>query len=254
MSPSRTISALLFLTLAAAHPAFADPAQPQQLTVPSFERPVAVTYFAAPGQAKHPAVLIVHGVNGVTPESLPHFTRYAQALAAAGIDAYIVAYYSEADRRGMNTMEHGARAQIFNKRLGAWIHLIADVVSYALDQPDSSGKVGLLGLSNGGFLSVTESSLDPRVTALVVLYGGIPEAMQGRIDHLPPLLELHGDADRNIPVQEGIELVKRARALGEPVEQKIYSGEGHGFDADPTSSDAQDAVDRTVAFMVKTLK
>ena len=243
---------LIALLLVIAPPsARADDAQPEKLTVPASERPVTVTRYAAAGEGKRAAVVIVHGINGITAQSMPHFVRYAQALAAQGIDAYIVAYYSRDDVSGMESMERG---HIERTRFGPWTREVADVVTYVLARPDSSGRIGLLGLSQGGFLSATESSRDPRISALVVLYGGIPETLIGRVAHLPPLLELHGDADRIVPLAAGNALVAKAKELNVPVQQTVYPGAGHGFDADPNSPDARDATSRAVGFFVQMLK
>ena len=248
LKPAILIALLLAI---APPPARADDAQPERLTVPASERPVTVTRYAAAGEGKRPAVVIVHGINGITAQSMPHFVRYAAALAAQGIDAYIVAYYSRDDVSSMESMERG---HVIRTRFGPWTREVADVVTYVLARPDSAQRIGLLGLSQGGFLSTTESSRDPRISALVVLYGGIPETQIGRVAHLPPLLELHGDADRVVPLADGNALVAKARELNVPVLQTVYPGAGHGFDADPNSADARDATARAVGFFVQQLK
>ena len=236
------------------YPARADDTPPQQLTVPASERPVTVTRFAAAGEGKRPAVIILHGNGGLTEQTMPHYARYAAALAAQGIDAYIVAYYSHADARGMATTEGEARGRLTQARFRPWTRLVAEMVNSILERPESSQRIGLLGLSLGGFLSVTESSMDPRISALVVLYGGIPPTLTNRITHLPPLLELHGDADDVVPIKMGNALVAKARELNVPAQQTVYPGEGHVFDADPDKADARDAMARTVAFFAQVLK
>ena len=149
LKPAILIALLLAL---APPPALADDAQSERLTVPASERPVTVTRYAAAGGGKRAAVVIVHGINGITAQSMPHFARYAVALAAQGIDAYIVAYYSRDDLSGMESMERG---HIMRTRFGPWTRVVADVVGYVLARPDSSQRIGLLGLSQGGFLSAT---------------------------------------------------------------------------------------------------
>jgi carboxymethylenebutenolidase len=235
-------------------PAVADEAQPQQLTVPAFERPVAVTRFAAAGEGKRPAMIILHGNGGLNARTMPHYARYAAALAAQGIDGYVVDYYSRDDARGMASTEGGARGRVAHARFRPWTLLVAEIVNYVLERPDSSQRIGLLGMSQGGFLSVTESAMDPRISALVVFYGGIPPALANRITHLPPLLELHGDADEVVPIKMGNALVAKARELNVPAQQTVYPGEGHVFDADPDKADARDATARTVGFFVQQLK
>jgi fermentation-respiration switch protein FrsA (DUF1100 family) len=44
------------------------------------------------------------------------------------------------------------------------------------------------------------------------------------VKHLPPLLELHGDADHNVPLAQGEELVKLAKMAGAEAELVRYPG------------------------------
>jgi carboxymethylenebutenolidase len=65
---------------------------------------------------------------------------------------------------------------------------------------------------------------------------------------MPPLLEIHGEADRNVPVAKGEELVKLAQAVGAQAEQIVYPGRGHGFDFSDTDPMTADAVGRVARF------
>jgi carboxymethylenebutenolidase len=65
---------------------------------------------------------------------------------------------------------------------------------------------------------------------------------------MPPLLELHGEADRNVPLAKGEALVKLAKAVGASAEQVTYLGRAHGFDFSDTDPMAADAVGRVVRF------
>ena len=171
LKPALLIALLLAI---APHPAQADDAQPQQLTIPSSEHAVTVTRYAAAGEGKRPAVIILPGNGGITGRTMPHYARYAAVLAAQGIDGYIVDYYSHDDARGMETTDGAVRGRITRARFRPWTLLIAEMVGAVLERPESSQRIGLLGMSQGGFLSVTESSMDPRISALGVLYGGMP--------------------------------------------------------------------------------
>src|SRR5215470_4543082 len=56
-----------------------------------------------------------------------------------------------------------------------------------------------------------------------------------------PLIELHGEADRSVPLMKGEELVRIAKAVGAQAEQITYPGRDHGFDFsenDPVTGDA----------------
>ena len=80
------------------------------------------------------------------------------------------------------------------------------------------------------------------------MYGGMPDAMVTVIKHMPPLIELHGEADHNVPLAKGQELVDLARAVGAQGEQVTYPGREHGFDFSDTDPMTADAVGRVVRF------
>ncbi|MGY4308469.1 dienelactone hydrolase [Bradyrhizobium sp. USDA 4369] len=171
-----------------------------------------------------------------------------------GIDAVLVSYYDAADIGPMGSSDQALRQAYFYKHLPEWSARIRDVVSFMARRDVFSGKVGLLGFSNGGFLAVTCAASDPRIDALVVFYGGIPSPVQLGLTHLPPLLALHGDADRNVSLSSGKALVDRAAALGGAADLVVYPGMGHGFDFDPIRPEAADALTRTVSFLLAHLR
>lgn len=113
---------------------------------------------------------------------------------------------------------------------------------------DSSGHIGLLGFSLGGYVAAGAAAHDPRIAALAVLYGGMPDAMAATVTHLPPLIVLHGEEDRNVPIAEGRKLVELGKAAGAETEFVPYPGKVHGFDFSDTDPSAQDAIDRVTRF------
>src|SRR5437764_1504468 len=163
---------------------------PQELSVESNGRAVALTRYAAPGEAPRSAVLILHGVSGFD-ANREAYVGLALELARNGIDAYLVSYYAPGASRSCYCFD-------------VWAATIADVTSAILRRPEAR-RVGLLGFSLGGGVAVT-SAHDPRVAALVVFYGFNPNT--ARRARLPPLLVLHGDADDNVPLRDGQDLVE----------------------------------------------
>jgi carboxymethylenebutenolidase len=196
------------------------------LVVPTNGGSIAVRVYAAPGEKTRPTVLILHDRSGPTPDH----ERYANEISAAGMNAWLFSYYSAADEEAMQSVDHSYRVEYFDKRFRDWMKTISDIAGYALAQNGSSGRLGLLGLSNGGFLAVGAAAIDKRIAAIVVCYGGIADPIKDQINRLPPLLELHGDADQVISIAEGRALVDRAKALGGEAQQLVYSGAGHSFD------------------------
>lgn len=211
------------------------------------ERPVHVTPFRAPGDAPRPAVLLLHGSLDFT-HQMPGYTRFAGALAASGLDAYLVHYYSGADLTGIHTGQN-----MFAVRLPAWSKLVSEVAGAVAKAPNCTGKVGLIGFSNGGLLAVAVTAQDPRFAAAVIYYGGMPKLAQSDIKRLPPLLIFHGDADKAMPTKTSEILADRARRIGAPCEMVVYPGEAHDF-AMRRSEATTDALARTVTFLQQNLQ
>jgi carboxymethylenebutenolidase len=223
--------------------AWATGIQSQIVSLPVPDGTVSAELYAAPGESRRPAVIILHGRQGLGP-FLAYYQRYAAALANAGIDAYLLTYYGADEIQQANNPNAEQRHAFFASRVRSWSHLISAMTGDILAGDHASGQIGLLGFSQGGFLAAEVAGTDRRITALGVFYGGIPNAVRGDITHLPPLLELHGDADGTVPLAEGKGLVDLAKSLGQPAEMVVYPGAGHGF----SGTDHADAKRRIIAF------
>ena len=245
-STLRALFAVLVL-LAFAPSADAADIAGKAMTLPATERAVKVVYFRAPGDAKRPSALLLHGAGGFD-RRIADYNRYASTLANQGIDAYLVYYYSDADERGMSE-----GADVFTNRYPAWAKLVDDLADHLLTQPLSNGKVGLVGFSNGGILATGASTLDPKINAAVIYYGTEPWPLRERAKRFPPLLVLHGDADQVIPVIAGHQLTALAEEVGAKADLVIYPGEGHGFGPDTAGKNGGDALKRTLAFLKQQL-
>jgi carboxymethylenebutenolidase len=132
--------------------------------------------------------------------------------------------------------------------IDGWVSQVRAIAEDALKQDLSSGKVGLLGFSLGGFVAVAAAS-QPLFSALVVCYGGLPDFYHHNLSSLPPLLAIHGDADQAVPVALGTALVAKANSLGGPADLALFKDEGHGFDLDLGNRDSASARGRAVSFL-----
>lgn len=218
------------------------------MMLPASERAVQVTYFRAPGQEPRPSVLLLHGAIGFESE-IANYTRYASDLANSGIDAYLVYYYSEADEQA-----RASGRNVFQTRYDAWVKLADDLADHLVKQPNSNGKVGLIGFSLGAMITAAASARDPAISAAVIYYGTLPAAEESSVTRFPPLLFLHGDADTVIPLERGRHLADLARKLGAPVEFQVYPGAHHGFGALLQTPAGSDAETRAIAFLGRELK
>ena len=225
--------------------------QIRETTQATSRGPVVVKAFLAPGQQPHPAIIVLHGSQGLE-KFRGFYQRNATQLAQAGFDTYVVDYYNEQDVACSKTVE--TRRANFSRRIGGWSQMVSDVVTEVLAQGHKARPVGIVGFSQGGYLGTSVASRDTRIAALVVYYGGIPAqrtaGSKHPITHMPPLLELHGDADTVVPIEKGKELVELTRSLGQTAEMVVYPGAGHGFNR----SAATDAEQRTLEFFRAQLK
>jgi carboxymethylenebutenolidase len=244
------LASLMFFLWLGASPRLSAAAEPvvRAVVLPTGQHPVPATLFTVPGTARRPAVIVLHGRQGLA-RFQDFYARYATALARAGLDAYLLSYYDATDAVQAQNQDNAVRQAWSRRRIPAWTQLVRASVSAILADAHCSGSVGLLGFSQGGFLAVAAAGQDPRVACLVVFYGGIPTVFQDSLTHLPPLLALHGDADTTVPLAEGTALADLGRRLGAPTEMVVFPGAGHGF----SGADALAAENRTVGFLKKQL-
>jgi carboxymethylenebutenolidase len=226
-----------------------DAKTPEEFSVEAEEGSLALTRYAADHVGKRAGVLVLHGSRGM--ELKPRaYQRYADALNAAGVDVYLVRYFTAADIQALDpkTSRGQGRDAYEAERFEGWSKRISSVVTAVLARPENSGRIGLLGFSLGGFVAASTAAHDERIAALAVLYGGMPDAMVSDVKRLPPLIELHGEADRNVPLTKGQELVKLANAVGSDAELVTYPGREHGFDFSDTDPMTADAIGRVTRF------
>lgn len=226
--------------------------QAKEMTLPATERAVKVEFFRAPGTAKRPTILMLHGGQGWggAEGRIENFREYGSELANRGFDAYMVYYYSDQDVKDRAANAPGLSI----KRFPAWAKLVGDLAADVKKMPASNGKVGLVGFSNGGNLSAHATPLDPTIDAAVVHYAGVSRVPGFEAKRFPPLLIMHGEADRRQGIELGRKLYDVAKALGGTVEFVSYPDTDHGFAQNFGTHAADDAFKRTVAFMEKYLK
>jgi carboxymethylenebutenolidase len=132
-----------------------------------------------------------------------------------------------------------------------WMETLSDALTFAAGRPGvDGGRLGVVGISLGAALGLSQAVGDPRIKAVVDYFGPVPEGSLQGAARLPPTLVLHGAADPIVPVSNARALEGFLKAKGIPHEVRIYPGEGHGF-----SGAAQaDATARAAAFLDRHLK
>jgi dienelactone hydrolase len=182
-----------------------------------------------------PAVIALHGAGG----GVSGMERYAGILAAQGFAVYILHYFDRAAIGSADEPEtHGPKMdnqpivmQKIMRNFPLWMKTLWDAISFVEKQTAVDGAhIALIGFSLGAYLSLANSAIDYRVKAVVEFFGGMPKEMNFFMRRLCPVLILHGDADKTVPVEEAYRLQKLLEKKKIPYGIKIYPGAGHGFD------------------------
>lgn len=186
-----------------------------------------------------PAVLILHGSSGLGDGTL--FYPQAKALAERGISAFVVHYFDGIPQ------SHKAAPTLHDERE----KVISEAVSYVSNQSYvDADRIGVFGLSLGGFHALSLGSRDERIQAVVNVVGAMPAEVQRRgVHRMPPTLVLHGERDRTVPVRRAHDLVNLLENVGAEHEVMIYRGQGHTFRGDAR----EDSITRTVDFFERHL-
>jgi carboxymethylenebutenolidase len=209
----------------------------------SFEsggRKISADQFLPKSSSPVPIVIALHGSGGPPEDG---GAEYAKALAGQSYIVLAVRYLE-------STGHTWAAPQEIEPNFQTWMGAIQDAMAYGLALPNHNGKVALLGFSLGAYLALSIAALDQRVQAVVDFFGGLPEVLAASLNHMPPVLILHGEQDTTVPVAEAQKLQRLFDEKKIPYEMKTYAGAGHSFHG----ADMMDAAQRTLAFLDKYLR
>jgi len=198
---------------------------------------ITVDVFSPKQPGRYPAIVILHGHGGVGEGKRSGSHALARYLAGAGYVTLVPHYFG-----GLGPSKDiwkNARA------FGVWERRVSQIVGYAARRSDvDSRRIGILGHSLGSWVALSVAARDRRISGVVEYVGGWPEWEELNPARLPPVLILHGDADRVVRVEKAYMLERIFQEAKVPYEMHIYPGAGHGFRGD----DYEDARKRTLAF------
>jgi carboxymethylenebutenolidase len=205
-------------------------------------------YFAAPGTAAAPGVVVLMEAFGLT----AHVRGVCDRLAAAGFAALAPDFL-----RGKIIAYDDVESLLGTLRALRDDTAMQDV-SASLDflsrQPQVDGKrLGIAGLCMGGRLAfLANCRFASRLKAAVAFYGGgIAPPAADRFGRVPPigeaeamqapLLLIYGGRDAAIGIDEHARLAQRLGTLGKPYSLSVYPGAEHGFCCEDRDSYRADA-------------
>lgn len=231
---------------------------------------ITVERFEPSIEGRYPAVVLLHGIDGLWRMG-DAYRASASRLARQGFVVLLPHYY---DRTGTRPEEVPALIDRFKRYLNeadnpsdnwqtvqepfdAWLEVVHGGVGYAQRRDNVAGdRVGLVGVSLGGYLALTAGTDGALpVGAIVDHFGGMPRCVRTAMKTMPPTLLLHGDRDQTVPLREALAVRDALAALHLPYEFKVYEGIGHVFmdeNGAITWAGAQalfDAETRTAAFL-----
>lgn len=214
------MGAVAGMSARASFPAFAESSGKETHTFASGGVPITVEWFSS-GQTRAPAVLLLHGAEGLALAS--GYRLAAGVLAASGFGVGFVHYLERTgDRRAMFSE--------IRRRYPIWADTVRDGLNWLVGQPEvAADRIGLVGVSLGAALAFEAAAADERVKAVVNYFGPLLEGFPQRAKRLPPTLILHGARDGVVSVDHALEWEKLLKYLRTPYEIKIYPEEGHGF-------------------------
>lgn len=225
----------------------------ETVTVPSPQgNGIMKGHFARPaGDAKVPAVLVVHENRGLN----PYIEDVARRLAVAGFMAFAGDGLTS---KGGYPGDGEKAAVLFREVDGA--KMMSDWLASARwlkAHPGGTGKVGAVGFCyGGGVVNRLAVEMGAELSAAVPFYGGQPPAADvARIE--APINAQYGEADTRITA--GWPAFQAALTANDvPNEGHIYKGAQHGFHNDTTprydEAAAKEAWQRTLDWFNRYLK
>ena len=216
--------------------------QPENLRYSSSRRTVAVDLVRPEQDGLHPAVILLHGRAGLALYA-SRFAKLESALLARGFIVLIPHYF---DASG-----DSEPPEVTPERFERWRQALADALAFASHQPGvDPTRIGVVGVSLGGFLAGVQPVQDVRIAALVSESAGVSTWFPRSPSRMPPLLVVHSRRDPTVPLADALRLAQTARRLGTEPEIALYEGSEHLLEGDV----AHAANERVVGFLETALR
>ncbi len=206
--------------------------------------------------AKRPAILILHGASGIGDGAF--YRSAAEVFAERGYVTFMPHYLAASPAKTGPTKEPTSKPTTSPKRssasataknppktptkaakdptpngdvragFGVQEKILLDALEQVAANPyvDAS-RIGVFGMSLGGFHALNLSARDARIAAVVNMAG----ALRGNNmpERLAPTLALHGAKDSIVPVRRARTLARELKEAGIAHDLVIYADQGHFF-------------------------
>ena len=136
-------------------------------TYHSGDRRIRIDQHEVPNARQSPALLLLHGSGGNVSLWLD---RFAPTLLRFGVAAYAPHYFDKTE-----TARATPELILDGKHFPAWLTAAQDAITYIASRPTvDARRIGVLGISLGGYLAMALAAQEKRIRAVVELSGGLP--------------------------------------------------------------------------------
>jgi dienelactone hydrolase len=186
-------------------------------------------YLDAADAARRPAVVLLHGVDGLDGPSGAQLRSLSKHIAADGYLVALPRYFDAADGSDTDPLELVFERRV--PRLGLYGSRVAAAVADAIAHRNAdTSRVAIIGVSLGGGLALdyAETGGVGRLKALVDYFGYIGDSrILANVGLLPPTLVLHNAADDIVRVATSSALLLQALDGTSVVHEHEYYTEPH---------------------------
>jgi dipeptidyl aminopeptidase/acylaminoacyl peptidase len=124
-----------------------------------------------------------------------------------------------------------------------WAQVVQDIVADLRSRPLlRNKKIGLAGQAQGASVALIAGTQRLEVEAIAEWSGLLPNQFFSQVQSMPPLLILHGELDKQVPIVNARQLVRLCELRDFTCELELYAGEGHVFGPHVTDSANQRAL------------
>jgi dienelactone hydrolase len=200
---------------------------------------IHVDEYLTSSSGSHPSVVYLYGEDGMIlfPSA---YQMLGGVFALSGYDFYVVHYF---DRTGSSFQQLLSNPILMYTNFGAWEQTMNDAITFISVQPGvDPNRLGVMSLSLGSFLAISELQSDTRVKALAEWSGYPLNLPLGK--SFPRTFIVNGGQDSIVPMTMVNAFVNSLRNAGIPYQEQIYPTDGHAL----SISDWIDAAGKTIQF------
>ena len=167
----------------------------------------------------HDATATIIFLRGASPSDLSLGRLQARFFAEHGFRVLLPDYFSATPTTAPTTANYRRWAQVVED-------IVADLRSRPLLR---NKKIALAGQDLGASVALIAATQKIEVEAIAEWSGLLPNQFFSQVQSMPPLLILHGELDKQVPIVNARQLVRLCELKDFTCEIEIYPGEGHVF-------------------------